>query len=150
MLKIRNPKDFWAGLMFVAFGGTGTWMATSFPFGIAARMGPAYFPTLIGGLLTIFGLTIALRGVASDGLRMDRFHIKPLVMVLASVALFGFALQHTGLVSAIFAIIVFASLGGHEFKIREVLFLAAILAVGAVAVFVYGLKLQIQVWPFYY
>lgn len=150
MLRIRNPKDFWAGLMFIAFGGAGVWMAYSFPFGSAARMGPAYFPTLIGGLLTIFGLYIALRGVVLGGHRMDRFNFKPLVMVLASVALFGFALQHVGLVSAIFAIIIFASLGGHEFRMREVLILATILAVGAVAVFVYGLKLQIQVWPFYY
>jgi hypothetical protein len=150
LLRIRNPKDFWAGLMFIAFGGAGVWMAYSFPFGSAARMGPAYFPTLIGGLLTIFGLYIALRGVVLGGHRMDRFNFKPLVMVLASVALFGFALQHVGLVSAIFAIIIFASLGGHEFRMREVLILATILAVGAVAVFVYGLKLQIQVWPFYY
>jgi len=136
--------------MFIAFGGAGVWMAYSFPFGSAARMGPAYFPTLIGGLLTIIGLYIALRGVVSGDDRMNRFHFKPLVMVLVSIALFGFVLQHVGLVFAIFAIIIFASMGGHEFRMREVLMLATILAVGTVAVFVYGLKLQIQVWPFYY
>jgi hypothetical protein len=150
LLRIRNPKDFWAGLMFIAFGGAGVWMAYSFPFGSAARMGPAYFPTLIGGLLTIIGLYIALRGVVSGDDRMNRFHFKPLVMVLVSIALFGFVLQHVGLVCAIFAIIIFASMGGHEFRMREVLMLATSLAVGTVAVFVYGLKLQIQVWPFYY
>lgn len=125
-------------------------MAHSFPFGSAARMGPAYFPTVISALLLFFGLFIAFRGLVVNGHGIDRFHLKPLFMVLASIALFGLALQHLGLISAILILILFASLGGHEFRVREVLILAAILAVGAVAVFVYGLKLQIQIWPYYY
>lgn len=149
MVKIRSPKDFWAGSMFVAFGGAGVWMAQAFPFGSAARMGPAYFPTVIGGLLLVLGLFIALRGLVVNGHGLGRFHFRPLFMVLASIALFGIALQHLGLIAAIFILIVCASLGGHEFRMREVLISATILAVGAVAVFIYGLKLQIKIWPFY-
>ena len=67
MIKIRNPRDFWSGVMFVAFGGAGMWLARAFPYGTAARMGPAYFPTLVGGLLAAFGLFIGLRGLAVDG-----------------------------------------------------------------------------------
>jgi hypothetical protein len=150
MLKIRGPKDFWAGIMFAAFGGAGTWMAQSFPFGSAARMGPAYFPTLIGGLLFVIGLFIAFRGLVTKGHTLGRFHLKPLVLVLTSVVLFGLVLQHLGLFSAIFILIFFASLGGHEFRMVEVLILAAILTAGSVIVFVYGLKLQIQLWPYSY
>ena len=147
MIKIRGPKDFWAGLMFTAFGGTAIWMAQAYPLGRAARMGPGYFPTLIGGLLVAFGLFIALRGLAVDGHHLDSFHFKPLLMVLASVVLFGFALQYLGLFVAIVTLVVVASLGGHEFRLREALILAAILAAGSVAIFSYGLKLQIQIWP---
>jgi len=150
MLKIRGPKDFWAGIMFATFGGAGTWMAQSFPFGSTARMGPAYFPTLIGGLLLVLGLFIAFRGLVIKGHAVGRFHVKPLVLVLTSVVLFGLILQHLGLVSAIFILIVFASLGGYEFRMREVLILATILTAGLVIVFVYGLKLQIQLWPYFY
>lgn len=150
MLKIRGPKDFWAGIMFAAFGGAGTWMAQSFPFGSAARMGPAYFPTLIGGLLFVIGLFIAFRGLVTKGHTLGRFHLKPLVLVLTSVVLFGLVLQHLGLISAIFILIFFASLGGHEFRMVEVSILAAILTAGSVIVFVYGLKLQIQLWPYFY
>jgi hypothetical protein len=147
LLKIRGPKDFWAGIMFSAFGGAGVWMALSFPFGSAARMGPAYFPILIGGLLLIFGLFITLRGLVVKGQSSGRFYFKPLLVVLASIVLFGFALKNLGLICATFALMVFASFGGHEFRMREVFILAAIFAAGTVAVFVYALKLQIQVWP---
>jgi len=149
-LKIRGPKDFWAGIMFAAFGGAGVWMAQSFPFGSPARMGPAYFPTLIGSLLFILGLFIALRGLMVKGQRVGHFNLKPLLMILASIVLFGFTLKNLGLVCATFTLIVFASLGGHEFRMREVFILATILAAGTVAVFVYALKLQIQVWPKFY
>ena len=68
MIKIRNPRDFWSGVMFVAFGGAGIWLARAFPYGTAARMGPAYFPTLVGGLLAAFGLfgVVALAGTPYD------------------------------------------------------------------------------------
>ena len=55
MIRIRSFKDFFAGLMFVAFGGAAVWMAQAYPFGNAGRMGPAYFPTLVGSLLIILG-----------------------------------------------------------------------------------------------
>jgi len=78
---IRNPKDFWAGLMFLAFGlafiifaaGTpafldpvlGSLRAPGYQMGSAVRMGPAYFPVLLGGLMAALGAIILLRSFAS-------------------------------------------------------------------------------------
>jgi hypothetical protein len=149
MIKIRNPRDFWSGVMFVAFGGAGIWLARAFPYGTAARMGPAYFPTVVGGLLAAFGFFIALRGLAVDGESVGRFHFKTLLPILTSITLFGLALEHIGLFGAVFILVVLASLGGHEFRLRETLLVAAGLAIGTVLIFVYALKLQIPIWPSY-
>jgi hypothetical protein len=147
MIKIRNPKDFWSGMMFLAFGGAGMWMAKAFSFGTAARMGPAYFPTVIGGMLVTFGLFIGLRGLVVNGESVGRFHFKTLSLILASIALFGLTLQYLGLFCAVLTLVVIASMGGHEFKLREAIINSACLAAGSVALFVFALKLQIPIWP---
>jgi hypothetical protein len=149
MIKIRNPKDFWSGIMFLAFGGAGMWMAKAFTFGTAARMGPAYFPTVIAGMLVAFGLFIAFRGLVVNGESVGSFHLKTLFLILASIALFGLSLQHLGLFCSVLILVVIASMGGHEFRMREALMVSACLAAGSVAVFVFALKLQIPIWPPY-
>jgi hypothetical protein len=147
MIKIRNPKDFWSGMLFLAFGGAGMWMAKAFSFGTAARMGPAYFPTVIGGMLAAFGLFVAFRGLVVNGEGVGSFHLKTLFLILASIALFGLTLQYLGLFCAVLILVVIASMGGHEFRIREALIVSACLAAGSVVVFVFALKLQIPIWP---
>jgi hypothetical protein len=147
MAKIRNPKDFWSGVMFIAFGLVGMGLARAFPYGTAARMGPAYFPTVVAGLLAALGLFIAVRGLAAGGGTAGRFHFRPLILVLAAVALFGLALERTGLFAAVFLLVALASLGGPDFRLREAVLVSAGLAVGTVLLFVYALKLQIPVWP---
>jgi len=149
-MKIGSSKDFCAGLMFVAFGGAGMWIGKNYPFGSAARMGPGYFPILISGLLVILGLVILLRGLAVEGRKLANFHFKPLLLVLSSIVLFGSALEKLGLMVSIFILVVLASLGGRQFRSREVFFLAGILAAGSFLVFSYGLGLQIPIWPFSY
>jgi hypothetical protein len=148
MIRFRSLRDFFAGLMFVAFGGAAVWLAQAYPFGNAGRMGPAYFPTLVGSLLTILGAIVALRGLAVPGQKPGSFHYKPLILVLAGIVLFGFTLERLGLMVAIFTLVVFSSLGGTEFRFRGVLILAAVLALGSFLVFIYGLGLQIPTWPF--
>jgi hypothetical protein len=64
-MKIKNQKDFWAGLMFLAFGLAFAIIARNYQMGTAVRMGPAYFPTVLGGLLAVLGAVILVRGFAS-------------------------------------------------------------------------------------
>ncbi len=146
-MKIRDPQDFWAGMMFVAFGAAAIIFARHHAFGSAARMGPGYFPSVLGGILIALGLLTALRGLVFVGRPVGRFNWKPLLYVLGSIMLFAFALQSLGLVAAIFALIIVSALGGHEFKLKEALVLAFILTAGSVAIFIYGLQLQFRVWP---
>jgi hypothetical protein len=146
-MKIRNPQDFWAGLMFLIIGLGVTWGSKNYDYGTAAKMGPGYFPAMLGGILAVLGAIIVVRSLFVNGEPVGRFHWKPLLMVMLSLALFGVVLQTLGLVIAIFILIIVSSLGGHEFKWKGVLLNAFFLTIGSVAIFNYGLGLQFPVWP---
>jgi hypothetical protein len=147
VLRIRSPRDFWAGVMFIVFGTATVLLARNYAFGTAAKMGPGYFPTVLGGLLVALGLSLSLRSLVLQGPPIGKFGWKPLVFVLGSVIAFGLALQSLGLVAAIFILVFISALGGPALNGREIAILAACLAIGSVIVFNYGLKLQFPMWP---
>src|SRR5918995_3415527 len=66
-IAIRAPKDFWPGLMFVATGVGAVVIGRESSMGTATKMGPAYFPTVLGGLLAIIGLVLIGRAVVTPG-----------------------------------------------------------------------------------
>lgn len=148
-LQIRHQKDFWSGVMFFAIGLAFVGLAQDYEMGTAQRMGPAYFPTLLGGLLATLGLIIAIKGLsrkAPDG-DIEKFHFGPLLIVLGAVALFGLLLRPAGLVLALLALIGVSAYASHEFRLREVVPLAAFLVLLVLAVFIWGLGLVIALWP---
>src|SRR5512137_2157200 len=114
-MKIKNAKDFWSGVMFVAFGIFFAGFARQYDMGTAARMGPAYFPTVLGLLLIALGLFVGWTGIrteAEDGHGdVDKFHFKPLLLVLGAVVAFGVLLRPAGLLVALAAMVIISSLG---------------------------------------
>src|SRR6516162_11797710 len=99
-MRIRSPKDFWAGLIFIAIGGGFVLLAQQYRLGDMHRMGPAMFPTIVGALLVLLGLIIALRAFASDGESVPRFYLRPIGVSVLAIVLFGAALQWLGLIAA--------------------------------------------------
>jgi len=197
-LKIKNGKDFWAGIMFTGTGIFFMIASRAFPMGTAVRMGPAYFPTVLGGMMVVLGLVILLRAFlskvphsihvfpfrwvlalagcalvaiawmsagwfASMGklavlvhfgmaglalfLLMGAFGPRALWVILAGTVAFGYLLKPLGLVLATVIVVSVSAWGGHEFKLREVVILCVVLAIFAVAVFIYGLGLPMNIWP---
>jgi putative tricarboxylic transport membrane protein len=146
-MRIRSPKDFWAGLFFVAVALGFIGLARPYGMGNMHRMGPALFPTLIGALLVGLGLVIALRGFAVDGPPLPRFHGRPIIISLIAIALFGVALAHAGLVAAIAVLVIVGAVASRESKPRETIGLALVLIAFSVAVFVWLLGLPIPIWP---
>lgn len=148
-MKIKHAKDFWSGVMFTAFGLGFALIARNYDMGSAARMGPAYFPTVLGGLLAVLGVIIALRALKTEepDSQVDKFHFKPLLLILGSVVAFGLLLRPAGMVVALAVLIIVSSFASNEFKWREVIPLTVGLTVLVLVVFIYGLSMTIPVLP---
>jgi hypothetical protein len=147
MSVIRHPKDFFAGLIFVAFGVGAVILGSAYPLGAAARMGPGYFPRILGIMLIVLGAALALRGLRLQGSPFPAWKWRPTLVVIGSVVLFGLIVTRVGLVFSTILLIVLSSAASTEFRPKEALISGVLLAALAVGVFVIGLKLQLQIWP---
>jgi len=147
-MKIKSPKDFWAGLMFIGFGLFFLGVAQmNYQMGTAVRMGPGYFPTVLGGLLAVLGAIVLFQGLSVEGEKVSAFHFRPLIFVLASSLAFAYLLKPLGLVLSTIALVFIAAYGGHEFKWKEVAILSVVLVIFSVLVFVKGLTLPFPICP---
>lgn len=149
MHLVKRPRDFWTGVMFIAAGATFAGIALTYKLGTAARMGPGYFPFFLGLLLVAIGIgTIVVSvGAKERGGAVDKFHWAPLFWVLGSICAFGLLLKITGMIVAGIGLVIGASVGSGEFRLREIVLLAVGLALFCAAVFVGGLKLPIPMCP---
>ena len=150
-MKIKNPKDFYTGLLFMLFGGGFMWGATQYELGTAARMGAGYFPLILGGLLAFLGIVVFARGVtiAAPDSRIGRIAFLPMLFMFGSIAAFALLLRGAGLVVSILAIILISSLASPESRLKETLISAIVLCAASVTLFVYALNLQIPIWPYF-
>lgn len=146
-MKIKNAKDFWAGLMFLAFGVGFVVVARAYSMGTAVRMGPAYFPTVLGLVLAVIGAIILMKSFGGERAAVPPFAFRPLGLVLGAIVLFALLLKPLGLVLATFVLTIVGAYAGHEFRWKEVLILASVLAAFAVLVFNYALQLPFNIWP---
>ena len=146
-MAIHNPRDFWSGVLFTLLGVGALVIGSKYTLGTAARMGPGYFPRILGILLIVLGVVIALRALRVRGEAMPRFRLRPLVVVLGSVVLFGLIVRPLGVALSTVILIVVASAASSEFRPREALVSGLLLAALAVGVFVIGLQLQLPIWP---
>jgi hypothetical protein len=157
-LRIKSQKDFFAGVMFTVVGIAFAWGATNYNIGQGARMGPGYFPLMLGILLAFLGLVIAFTALVVEtegGDRIGSVAWKPLGFIIGSNILFGILLAGLpklgvpafGLIVAIYGLTFVAAMAGDEFKAKEVVILATVLAVVSYLAFVKLLNLQFPVWP---
>jgi hypothetical protein len=146
-MRIRSPKDFWAGLIFVAIGGGFVLLAQQYRLGDMHRMGPAMFPTLVGALLAALGAVMVLRSFALDGAPVPRFYARALGISLLAIVLFGIALQWLGLVAAIALLVLVGAQAAREVRPLETVALAVVMIAFSVAVFVWLLGLPLPLWP---
>jgi hypothetical protein len=157
-VKIKSQKDFFSGLMFMAVGIAFAWGATTYTIGEGARMGPGYFPLMLGILLAGLGGFIVFEALVvetEDGEKVGKWAWRPLGFVIGANLLFGIllgglpsiGLPAMGMVVAIYVLTFVSSLAGDEFSFKENLVLATILAIGSYLAFILLLKLQFPVWP---
>ncbi len=146
-MKIKSPKDFWAGLMFISFGLFFLIASGNYQMGSAVRMGPAYFPTVLGGLMAILGAVVFVQSLIFDGEKVPKLSFKPIFFISLSLVLFGYLLKPLGFVLSLVVLVFVSAFGGHEFKAKEVGILTVVLVICSVLVFVKGLTLPFPLWP---
>ena len=147
-MKIKSPKDFWAGLMFFGVGAFFmVWSISFYQMGSAVRMGPAYFPAVLGGLLAVLGAIVLAGSFTVEGPPVPPFSFRPLILLSVGVVLYGYLMKPLGLVGATAALVYVSAAGGHEFNWKEVTVLYIILILFSWLVFVKGLTLPFPVWP---
>ena len=146
---IKNPKDFWSGVMFASIGFAFAIIVKvyEYPMGTASRMGAGYFPFVLGIIMGLIGIVILIQSFASKGPHVSKFAWKPLFWILGAVVVFGLIAKSAGLALSIIILVALSSYGGDQFKVKEVVISSLILAAFSVGVFVYGLKLPFPIWP---
>jgi len=142
---IRNAKDFWTGLIYVFFGATAILVARDYGMGTAVKMGPAYFPTILGGLLVGIGVISVIRSFIVHGTPIGAFAFKGLTLVTVSALVFGFLVRRAGLAVALPLLVIISAYASTRFRWRPTLLLAAGLTVFCALVFLKGLGIPLPI-----
>jgi len=144
-MSIKNPQDFWTGLAYIVFGSSAVFIARDYGMGTAFKMGPAYFPAVLGGLLILVGLTSLVRSFLKPGDPVGAFTLKGLALVLGSTLLFGFVVRGAGLAVAVPLVVIVSASASTRFRWAPSLLLAAGLAAFCSIVFLKGLGVPLPI-----
>ena len=149
-LKIKNPQDFWCGILFIALGALAIHLSRDYEMGSALRMGPGYFPAWLGGIMMGFGVVIGglsfkmfkIQGDDNQGLGLGEWAFRPWLVLTATLALFALLMEADfGFVPSLIVLIIGCALAHKDVHWRETILLSIVVTAGAVAIFSYGLGL---------
>ncbi|MFN5350638.1 MAG: tripartite tricarboxylate transporter TctB family protein [Polaromonas sp.] len=160
-MNIKSQKDFFSGLLFMSVGAAFAWGATKYSVGTGARMGPGYFPLMLGVLLAVLGSVITFKSLVVEtagGDKIGSWAWKPLIFIILANLSFGvllaglpsIKLPAMGMIVGIYALTFIASMAEPGWKVKNTFLLATILAIGSYIAFVVVLKLQFPVWPAFF
>ena len=147
MLRVRNPQDLAGGVLLIAVGVLGWLLIRRLPMGTAFRMGPAYVPTMVSGLIVAVGVILAARSLLVRGPRLETGRMRPLAVILASFVLFGLLIESAGLVLASLTLVLVTGFAAREHRWKEAIVVGAVLTAFAVVLFHVLLRLPMPVWP---
>jgi Tripartite tricarboxylate transporter TctB family len=142
---MRNPRDFWTGVIYVAFGASAMVIAREYGFGTTLRMGPGYFPSVLGGALVGIGVVSLARAWFRDGSPVGPVRLTGLLAICGATLAFGVLVRGVGLVVALPILVILSARASAHFRWRPALILAAGLTVFCVAVFLKGLGVPLPV-----
>jgi Tripartite tricarboxylate transporter TctB family len=139
--ELMSNKRFLSGLMFLGIGGVAIYIAQDYPMGSALRMGPGYFPIVLGGIMGLFGIYEMILGVMKPDPVKGNWSIRALIILPLAAVIFGIMMENFGFIPALIALIFASAAASREFKFLEVLMSAVVITIASVGVFIYGLGL---------
>ena len=140
-IELRSNRDFWAGIMLITTGAASIFIARAYPFGSTMRMGPGYFPSMLGGILALFGIYVLIIGLRRGEKIALHCSTRALIVLPFSLVAFGVLMTHAGFIPAMAVLIFGSASAGRDFKFVEILLLTVILTGLSVAIFIWGLGL---------
>ena len=148
-MKIRNQRDFGAGVMYMVIGLFFSIVATNYSMGTAAKMGPGYFPFYLGILMFLLGLLVAVKAFSAKAAieAIPKFNWKIIAQITGAVVLYGLLLPRLGFLIAVVVLVFVAASASREFTWKGTALNAAFLVTFTYSVFVVGLKLQFPLLP---
>jgi hypothetical protein len=138
---LKNNLDLWAGLMLAGTGTAAIIISRDYKFGTVTAMGPGFFPTILGGILVVFGIWVIFIGVLSKEKIKTPLSLRALIFITLAMVLFGILMKHAGFVPAMMAVSFISAAAGKEFKFLEVLLLSTGLTLASTALFIWALGL---------
>jgi len=146
MLRIRSPQDLGAAVVLVAIGLAGAYFGRDLAFGSSGRMGPGYFPAILSWAIVSVGIIVGFKSLTIDGPRIEPIQLRPLLVIIAAILLFGLLIGAVGLAISAVLLTVLAAYARRDARLGEALLLGIGLAAFTVIVFVYGLSQPLPAW----
>ena len=148
-MKIRNQRDFGAGIMYMVIGLFFAIIATQYQMGTAAKMGPGYLPFYLGILMTLLGLLVLVKSFSATAAieKIPKFNWRIIAQITGSVVLYGLLLPRLGFLVAVVTLVLVSASASKEFTWKGSLINAGFLVAFTYSVFVLGLKLQFPLLP---
>ncbi len=144
-LEFLERKDFWSGIMLIAIGGGAVVIARNYQFGSSLRMGPGYFPTMLGGALVLFGVYFIIQGLRAGAKKLEgSWSLRALIILPLSLVLFGLLIDRAGFIPAVLVLIISSATASRQFRLIEVLLFSVFLTAACVIVFVWALGLPYE------
>jgi len=148
MTRVKNPQDFWAGILFLIVGLGAAWFGRVYTFGTATKMGPGYLPTVLSWSLAALGAILIVRALLEQGAAIERSLFRPQLFILVAIVMFALLIERFGLAPTIVVVTFIAALASPETRWKETVLLAVGLAVLCSVLFVelLGQPLEIFSW----
>lgn len=144
MLTIRNPKDFFTGILLLAIAAVFAYGLLELQIGTAYRMGPGYFPMVLTGLLTIFAIVMVINGFITDGEPVGTIPWRGLIIVTLSVVLYGATLRGLGMVPALTLTVLLSTFASNRWDGKLAIGVTILLVASCYLIFIKGLGLPLS------
>jgi putative tricarboxylic transport membrane protein len=146
MSRVKDQRDFWSGILFIAFGCAGLWLGRNYPVGTLVRMGPGFFPMAMSMALTGIGGFLVARSLVVAGEPVERSAFWPQLLILGAIVAFGLLIERVGLAVAVMAVAAVSGVTAQGLRWFELIALIVAMSALSVALFVYLLGQPIPVW----
>jgi hypothetical protein len=146
MSRVKDQRDFWSGILFIAFGCAGLWIGRSYAVGTLVRMGPGFFPMMMSLALAGVGGFLLARSLVVAGEPLERSAIWPQLLILGAIVAFGLLIERVGIAVAVMAVAAVSGIAAQGLRWFELIALALAMSAISVALFVYLLGQPIPVW----